>query len=178
MTDTLGPPRGNWRKAIPLLILAGLCAYCNSFTKSFVLDDARWITDDYNPADAAKYLSLDNDLTRTRPVVSLSLVANAWVQNSLGGEKEKGHHEMGYHAFNLVIQLLAGLALFGVVRRTLLLESWPEHVRAAAPWLAFAVALLWMNHPMQTQCVTYIIQRCESMMGMFFLAALYCAIRS
>src|SRR5262249_54338284 len=135
MTDTPAPSDGNWRKAIPLLILAGLCAYCNSFTKAFVLDDAKWITEDYNPAEPEKFL--DTDLTRPRPVVALSLIANAYLQNSLGGSKEAGHHELGYHAVNLVIQLLAGLALFGVVRRTLLLDRWPEHVRAAAPWLAF-----------------------------------------
>ncbi len=52
-----------------------------------------------------------------------------------------------------------------------------ETVRRAAPWLAFAAAALWMAHPLQTQSVTYVIQRAESMMGMFYLLTLYCVIR-
>src|SRR5262249_45702856 len=151
--------------------------YCNSFTKAFVLDDARWITDDYNPSDVHRYL--DSDLTRTRPVVSLSLIANAAVQDAFADNATPaGHHELGYHVVNLVIHLIAGLALFGIARRTLLVPRWSEHVRAAGPWLAFAIALLWMVHPIQTQSVTYIIQRCESLMGMFLLLGLYCAVRS
>jgi len=49
--------------------------------------------------------------------------------------------------------------------------------RVANP-LAFAVAGIWLLHPLQTQAVTYVIQRFESMMGMFYLLSLYCAIRS
>ena len=41
-----------------------------------------------------------------------------------------------------------------------------------------AIALLWALHPLQTEAVTYIVQRVESMMGLFFLLTLYCFIRS
>ena len=44
----------------------------------------------------------------------------------------------------------------------------PRTARWADP-IAFAVAMLWLIHPLQTQTVTYVIQRCESMMGMFYL---------
>jgi len=47
----------------------------------------------------------------------------------------------------------------------------------AALYLAGAIALLWMLHPLQTESVTYIIQRAESLMGLFYLLTLYCAIR-
>jgi len=40
-----------------------------------------------------------------------------------------------------------------------------------------AVAVIWVVHPIQTQAVTYIIQRGESMMGLFYLLTLYCMIR-
>src|SRR6185369_14122854 len=39
-------------------------------------------------------------------------------------------------------------------------------------------ALLWAVHPIQTQSVTYIVQRVESLMGLFLLLTLYCAIRA
>ena len=44
--------------------------------------------------------------------------------------------------------------------------------------MALVVAGIWTLHPLQTQAVTYTVQRYESMMGLFYLVALYCAIRS
>ena len=40
-----------------------------------------------------------------------------------------------------------------------------------------AVALIWSLHPLQTESVTYVVQRAESLMGMLYLLTLYCAIR-
>ena len=39
------------------------------------------------------------------------------------------------------------------------------------------MALIWTLHPLQTEAVTYVVQRYESMMGLFYLLALYAAIR-
>src|SRR5262245_20333496 len=47
----------------------------------------------------------------------------------------------------------------------------------SAPWLAGAAVLIWLVHPLQTESVTYIIQRAESLMGLFYLLTLYCGIR-
>ena len=74
---------------------------------------------------------------------------------------------------NLVIHLLAGLLLFGLVRRSLDSERVPQPTREAATGLAFAIAVIWMLHPLQTQSVTYVVQRAESLMGLFFLGTLY-----
>ncbi len=63
----------------------------------------------------------------------------------------------------------AGLTLLGILRRTF---KGPE-----APELALAAALIWLLHPLQTQSVTYLIQRGESLMGLFYLLTLYCVIR-
>ena len=73
---------------------------------------------------------------------------------------------------NLAIHYLAGLALFGIVRRTLARRKDP-----AAALIAFSAALVWALHPLQTESVTYIIQRAESLMGLFYLVTLYCFIR-
>jgi hypothetical protein len=43
--------------------------------------------------------------------------------------------------------------------------------------VAFSAALLWALHPLQTESVTYIVQRAESLMGLFYLLTLYCFIR-
>jgi protein O-mannosyl-transferase len=78
----------------------------------------------------------------------------------------------GYHALNLAIHVMAGLTLFGIVRRTLATRAAPRPLLAA-----FCVALLWELHPLLTESVTYVIQRAESLMGLFYLLTLYCFIR-
>src|SRR5258708_21598053 len=154
------------RSAVSLLILAGICAYCNCLTKAFVLDDLAWINGSEEIASPSDYMR--SPLGRSRPVIALSLLLN---------HQTGGLNPVGYHALNALAHVLAGLVLFGIMRLTLMLERWPEHYRAASSELAFAVALLWMVHPLQTQSVTYVIQRCESFMGLFFLLTLYCSIR-
>jgi len=78
-----------------------------------------------------------------------------------------------YHALNLSIHILSGLALFGIVRRTL-----ERRAEARAPAIAFCAALLWVVHPLLTESVTYIVQRAESLMGLFYLLTLYAFIRA
>ncbi|NIP84783.1 MAG: hypothetical protein GTO03_04190, partial [Planctomycetales bacterium] len=83
----------------------------------------------------------------------------------------------GYHLWNLTVHLIAALALLGIARRTLRLPQFPEPYRAASDGLAFAMAAIWVVHPLQTQAVTYVVQRSESMMGMFLLVGLYGVLR-
>ena len=42
--------------------------------------------------------------------------------------------------------------------------------------LAFVIALLWAIHPLQTETVCYVTQRTELMVGLFYLATLYCSL--
>jgi Flp pilus assembly protein TadD len=69
------------------------------------------------------------------------------------------------------------LALFGIVARTLRMPRLVERYGRHAELLAFVIAIIWVIHPLQTQSVTYIIQRCESLMGLCYLLSLYCVIR-
>jgi tetratricopeptide (TPR) repeat protein len=83
----------------------------------------------------------------------------------------------GYHVVNLAIHILAGLTLFGIVRRTLMQPPLRECFGAAANELALALAVLWALHPLQTESVTYLSQRAESLMGLFYLLTLYAFVR-
>ena len=74
--------------------------------------------------------------------------------------------------------LAAALTLFGIVRRTLSSSRLATRFGSGAGGLALAVAVLWLVHPLQTQAVTYIYQRRESLMGLFVLLTLYSFIRA
>src|SRR6266487_4233450 len=45
------------------------------------------------------------------------------------------------------------------------------------PVLNLSLAINWLVHPLQTESVTYIVQRAESLAGLFYLLTLYCVIR-
>jgi tetratricopeptide (TPR) repeat protein len=163
------------QKFIPLvLVVAGLLAYSNSFTGAFISDDVGSIRE--NPTirhlwPIWRTLSPPHwgGLTvEGRPLINLSLAINY----ALGG-----YDVRGYHALNLVVHILAGLTLLGIVRRTLLQAPLRDRFGGAANELALATAVLWTVHPLQTESVTYIIQRAESMMGLFYLLTVYCFIR-
>ncbi|MEN6489072.1 MAG: glycosyltransferase family 39 protein, partial [Smithella sp.] len=87
-----------------------------------------------------------------------------------------GHNVWSYHLVNLIIHILATLTLFGIIRRTILISKINLN-REESLLFSFACALLWGLHPVQTQAVTYVIQRCESLMSLFFLLTVYSALR-
>jgi tetratricopeptide (TPR) repeat protein len=147
------------------LVLAGLAAYSDGFNGPFIFDDTVFV----NQPSATHLWPILPTLAGRRPVVELTLALN----HKLGGGVK------GYHIFNVAVHLLAGLTLFGIVRRTLALPRlMGRFSEGAATALAFCTALLWTLHPLQTAAVTYVIQRMEAMMGLFYLLALYCLIRS
>ena len=39
------------------------------------------------------------------------------------------------------------------------------------------MAAVWLVHPLNTEAVTYTVQRAESLTGMFYLLVIYCLIR-
>ena len=88
-----------------------------------------------------------------------------------------GLNVVGYHLVNNLIHALTALVLFGVVRRTLRTERLAPIFGNAADGVGFAVALLWALHPLDTESVTYVIQRSESLAGLFAVLTLYCVIR-
>jgi Flp pilus assembly protein TadD len=158
-------PRPGWSKAVPLLVLAGLCAYANVYPKTLVFDDDAWIVDNAHLDEPLEYVK---DM-EGRPL----LAATNIVLHRLGRGNPIGHHVL-----NVLIHLAATLTLYGVVRRSLLSRRFGERFVGRADYLAFGVALLWMLHPLQVQCVTYIIQRGEAMAGLFYLLILYAMLRA
>ncbi|MHC4982688.1 MAG: tetratricopeptide repeat protein [Planctomycetota bacterium] len=169
------PRRTTWAALLPaaVIVLAGAAAYHNSFSGPFIFDDPLSIT--ANPTIQSLWpiwrtLSppAEGQTVTGRPLVNLSLAVNYAIS---------GFDVWSYHVFNLVVHVLAGLVLYGVVRRTLLAPALRDHFGRAATPLALAVALIWTVHPLQTESVTYIVQRAESIVALFYLLTLYCVIR-
>jgi tetratricopeptide (TPR) repeat protein len=182
-TSPPAPPRAvgtlqaQWQRFIPALVVcAGLYAYHNSLQVPFTFDDLTAIQ--LNPTIRQIWSALsppggDSPWSRAyavtgRPVVNVSLAVNF----ALGKLEVRG-----YHVVNLILHILNALTLYGVVRRTLLTPGLRERYGGQAHWPALAVALLWVVHPLATESVTYITQRTELLMGLFFLLTLYCVIR-
>ena len=159
-------PRNRIRVASVVLCLLTLWAYRNSFHSPFILDDHLHILTNSGIRQLWPLSSYLFD--HSRPLLSLSLAVNYALSEE---------HVWSYHVFNFCVHLAAGLLLFGIVRRTLLLPQYKARFHDGATGLAFAVALIWLVHPLQTQSVTYVVQRCESMMGMFYLLCLYAVLR-
>lgn len=184
--------------AAACLIASVLAAYSNSLTGQFVFDDQFDIVENFNkrpPLPLWRVLTVSDGQgthLHSRPVVALTFAVNYCLA---------GFQTWSYHSTNLAIHLLAALTLFSIVRRTLLLPtaleatnstngnrgedqnpasaaavSSAENTRAIG--LALAIALVWSLHPLNTQAVTYIVQRYESLMGLFFLLTLYCSLRA
>jgi tetratricopeptide (TPR) repeat protein len=169
--ETAARPWTLWA-AVGLVVMAVGAAYSNSLHGPFVFDDVpsivanRSIRQLWSPR--VLVASPDAITTTGRPVVNLSLAVNF----ALGGLAVEG-----YHVVNLALHVLAALALFALVRRTLLLPALSARFGKDSTGLALVVALLWALHPLQTESVTYIVQRAEAMVGLFYLLTLYCLVR-
>lgn len=166
------PSRTTFVAGAILLLAAGL-AYANSFSVPLIFDD--WITIQHNP-HLAKLWPIWSALfppegtgVGGRPIANLSFVLNYAVS---------GSSMAGFHAVNLGLHALAGLLLFAIVRRTL--KRWQPGNGAArhTTLVALAAAAYWTLQPVQTESVTYVSQRTEVLMGLFYFLTIYGFVRA
>lgn len=104
-----------------------------------------------------------------RPISCLSFAINALI----GGTDPEG-----YHITNLLLHILTFLFLWqllGLVFATPKLRSSAAEEKSTV--IAFA-ALLWAINPIQTQAVTYIVQRMAMLSCLFSILSLICYLRA
>ncbi|HEX5069703.1 MAG TPA: tetratricopeptide repeat protein [Vicinamibacterales bacterium] len=155
-----------------VLILLAIAAYSNSFSGVLIGDDDAGIANNQSIRSLSTALAPPADTTVAgRPVANLTFAINYAIA---GGTSDLS----SYHFINLAIHVLAGLLLFGVARRTLTSPALNDRFGGASAPLALVIAAIWIVHPLNTQAVTFLVQRVESLMGLFYLATLYCAIRA
>jgi len=152
-----------------ILIVLGYLIYSNTFASSFQLDDQSII--------------LENDLIK-----NLSRFLASWkfgytrYFSYLTFALNYHFHQLdvfGYHLVNLVVHLLSTLFVW---QFTLLTFDTPvlkkDKITQHKEKIAFFVALVFLAHPLQTQAVTYIVQRLTSLATLFYLASMFFYVKS
>ncbi|MBU0676104.1 MAG: tetratricopeptide repeat protein [Proteobacteria bacterium] len=81
-----------------------------------------------------------------------------------------------YHVVNILLHLLTAFFLYGLLFSTLRLP-WSGLEKQRAMEISFLATLLWGANPVNTNAVTYIVQRMTIMAALFYIAALFCYVR-
>jgi tetratricopeptide (TPR) repeat protein len=157
---------------ILFLVLAACVVYSNSLQGPLVLDD--WVTIVDNPQIRELWrpdvLMPERELpVAGRPIANVTFAIN----HAIGGTAVRG-----YHVTNLLLHVLCGIAVFALLRRFCALPALAARFGSDRAELAFAVALLWLLHPLNSEVVNYLTQRTESLMALFYLLTLYASLRA
>lgn len=161
---------------IAIIIIVGSVIYAGSLTAPFNFDDEIYLVlnpaiksyDFFKDPSLLNNLSLNQDVKHNfflRPVAYLTFAIN-FSLNELDVR--------GYHLVNLLLHIANALLVFQFLR-LFLTTSWvTERMRSASEdfsLLPLFGALLFVAHPLQTQAVTYIIQRFVPLACFFYLGA-------
>ena len=146
-----------------LIALAAFLVYSNTFNVPLQFDDI------YHVQHKRQIRHLDNfskikawTNVGTRPVAMFTMALNYhW-----GEENVKG-----YHIINFIFHIITGWLVYLLTKQILSLNGikTKEWLIRNKNVFSFLVALLFVVHPMQTQAVTYIIQRFTIMAALFYL---------
>ena len=147
--------------------------YSSNLEGPFVFDDGNNIKN--NPAirltqlswsglkDAASKSPLPN-----RPLAYVSFALNYYFH---------GYRPVGFRLVNILIHMSAGGFLFLFIKTTLGLPALQSRF-GNSRWLPYIAVLIWLIHPLHIQSVTYIVQRMNSMVSMFYILAMLCYTRA
>ena len=163
-----------------LILLACISVYSNSFHASWHLDDGPNILD--NKSIHLKEISLpelalasgffQNDSSsqpaiRFRPIASISFAMN-WYAGT--------DHVFGYHIVNVGIHILCAWVLFFLLQSFFKTPNLLGFCESDEKNIALMASVLWAIHPIQTQAVTYIVQRMTLLATLFYLSGMICFI--
>jgi len=151
------------------LVFIGLLVYGQTFQFGFVFDDHLFIVTNPFIKNFSNFHLMWHVFPLTRLVGMYSFALNYYF-NQL--------QPQGYHVFNFVVHLVNALlvwALADLLFKATKFFSTEDRVTKEIP---FIIAIIFLVHPCQTQAVTYIAQRFESMATMFYLATIYVYLRA
>ncbi len=165
-------PRTGWKHfaAAALIVGVALLAYSNSFYVPFQFDDLPNILRNssvhLDSLAWGRMLQLIHDIYKSSiRVVSYSSLALNYYYSRFD--------VFSYHVVNWVIHVMAGVLLYGLLVVTFSLPSLQKTYGTVAYRTALFATLIFVAHPIQTQSVTYIVQRMTSLAAMFYLLSLF-----
>ncbi|NDC62600.1 MAG: hypothetical protein EBZ59_01110 [Planctomycetia bacterium] len=160
------------------LMLLTVVAYGNTLRVPFLWDDIRDIRenaalDTLWPPTVAMF---EGGRLPHRPLPYYTFALNRRLNRLL---RLPADDVRSFHAVNLGIHLVNGALVWWVVARGLRRLDVSPGTGWAADWaVGWAVAALWLSHPLNTQAVTYVYQRIETLAAGWMLATLGCFIAS
>jgi hypothetical protein len=148
-------PKPGWIPgALAVLSLLAFFAYLPALKGPFIFDDDFLL---FARADSAE-LPSSYYLHGVRPLLMLTYLWNVHTS---------GHNPLAYHLVNLALHLANGALIFVVVRKLLAVS---QAVRVPEYWALFAAGLFLLS-PLQTESVSYIAGRSETLSVFFALSA-------
>lgn len=173
-------PCGNKHNIVlyTLLILLLLICYHNSFQASWHFDDiANIVLNAPLHIDNLSTTSLkqtffaypDQPDKLFRPVSNLTFGINWYV----GGERV-----FGYHLVNFIIHVLTALFLYHTCLLLLNSPGFSNRYRKNKFIIAGLATLLWAVNPVQTQAITYIVQRMALLATLFSIIGIWCYLKA
>jgi len=176
--------------ALVLIALTVFIIYSNIYQSPFIFDDRPGIQENLDIRNVGNYLSFDR-LLKPRDIVNLTFALNYRFGKL---------NVFGYHLVNVLIHVINGFLVYFLaltIFKQLLNPSAQRFGHSNSPkskvqcsqpavsqstidnrqssiyLMSLVTALIFTAHPIQTQAVTYTVQRCASMATMFYLAAVF-----
>jgi len=155
--------------AVALIAGLALLAYSNTFHVPFHFDDQ--ININNNPNVQIRQFSWDLLERLVKNTYKQSIRIFSYFTLALN-YYFGGFNVFGYHLVNLIVHMASGIFLYGLLILTFNLPSLKERYGPISYKVALFTSLVFIVHPIQTQSVTYVVQRMSSMAGMFYLLSL------
>jgi protein O-mannosyl-transferase len=151
--------------SIILIILAGILVYSNSFDCPFYFDDFGNISDNQGIKNLSMFTNTNYWSQPRRQMAYISFALNYHFNK---------FDVFGYHLINILIHIMTGIFTFLLIKLILNLNN-SKNIKfnKYKDWIALFSALFFVVHPLQTQAVTYIVQRMTSMAAMFYIISIY-----
>ena len=157
------------------LVALGVAAYAPSFRVPFVFDDEQNLVENPELRELAACLGGAGAACPSLARLVSGGVGSRWVATLTFAVNYRLHglSVTGYHLANLGIHLVAALLVWWLVQLTVRLPRLSGSALCdRREWVAWFTAAVFLLHPMQTQAVTYVVQRMASLAGLLCLVGL------
>ncbi|MDO9287759.1 MAG: tetratricopeptide repeat protein, partial [Thermodesulfovibrionales bacterium] len=149
-----------------IIFLLSFLAYSRTFNGEFQFDDDISVIENpyVNGASKFSWHNLAGSIGNgARPFTAITFALNY----QFGGLDVRW-----YHITNFIIHIFNGALIFSIVLLTMRSSKLPAHYTARASSVALISTAIFLLHPIQTEAVSYISQRYESLSSLFYLCSL------